>query len=95
MLNICPTLRLSNLFGGGSCPPCPPVPYAYGFACFKPVTDEQVFYDKFLCDKFYLPSARVYMQQILYDKFSYDKFYFLVWTCQQVYFDSSRINSKN
>jgi WD40 repeat protein len=39
----------------------------------KPVTDEQVFYDKFLCDKFYLPSARVYMQQILYDKFSYDK----------------------
>ena len=27
-------------------------------------------YDKFLCDKFYLPnpSARVYMQQILYDK---------------------------
>ena len=43
---------------------------------FKPVTDEQVFYDKFLCDKFYLPSARVYMQQILYDKFSYDKFYF-------------------
>ncbi len=37
----------------------------------KPVTDEQVFYDKF-----YLPSARVYMQHILYDKFSYDKFYF-------------------
>ena len=44
----------------------------------KPVTDEQVFYDKFLCDKFYLPSARVYMQQILNDKFSYDKFYLLV-----------------
>ncbi len=37
----------------------------------KPVTEEQVFYDKF-----YLPSARVYMQHILYDKFSYDKFYF-------------------
>ena len=36
----------------------------------RPVTDEQVFYDKFLCDNFYLPSARVYMQQILYDKFS-------------------------
>jgi hypothetical protein len=33
----------------------------------KPVTDDQVFYDKFLCDKFYLASARVYMQQILYD----------------------------
>jgi hypothetical protein len=47
----------------------------------KPVTDEQVFYDKFLCDKFYLPSARVYMQQILYDKFSYDKFYY--W-CERV-----------
>ena len=44
----------------------------------KPVTDEQVFYDKFLCDKFYLPSARVYMQQIFYDKFSYDKYYLLV-----------------
>jgi hypothetical protein len=54
----------------------------------KPVADEQVFYDKFLCDKFYLPSARVYMQQILNDKFSYDKFYLLVWTCQQVYFDN-------
>ena len=36
----------------------------------KPVTDEQVFYDKFLCEKFYLLSARVYMQQILYNKFS-------------------------
>jgi hypothetical protein len=48
----------------------------------KPVTDEQVFYDKFLCDKFYFPNARVYiMQQILYDKFSYDKYYLLVWTC--------------
>ena len=30
----------------------------------KPVTDEQVFYDKFLCDKFYLASACVYMQQL-------------------------------
>ena len=37
----------------------------------KPVTDEQVFYDKFLRDKFYLPSARVFMQQIFYDKFPY------------------------
>ena len=45
---------------------------------FKPVTDEQVFYDRFLCGRFYLPSARVYMQHILYDKFSYDKFYLLV-----------------
>ncbi len=35
----------------------------------KPVTDEQVFYDKFSYDKFYLPNARVYMQHILYDKF--------------------------
>jgi hypothetical protein len=53
---------------------------------FKPVTDEQVFYDKFLCDKFYLPSACVYMQQILYNKFSYDNFYLLVWTCQKKVF---------
>jgi hypothetical protein len=59
----------------------------------KPVADEQVFYDKFLCDKFYLPSARVYMQQILNDKFSYDKFYLLVWTCQQVYFDNLLVAS--
>jgi hypothetical protein len=44
----------------------------------KPVTDKQVFYDKFLCDKFYLPSACVYMQRIFYDKFLYDKFYLLV-----------------
>jgi hypothetical protein len=42
----------------------------------KPVTDEQVFYDKFLCDKLYLPSARVYVQQILYDKFSCDRVLF-------------------
>jgi hypothetical protein len=27
-------------------------------ATIKAVTDEQVFYDKFLCDKFYLRSAR-------------------------------------
>ena len=37
--------------------------------CLKSVTDGQVFYDKFLCDKFYLPSARAYVRQILYDKF--------------------------
>jgi hypothetical protein len=61
--------------------------FIYYFLRLTPVTDKQVLYDKFLCDKFYLPSARVYMQQILYDKFSYDKFYLLVWTCQQVYFD--------
>ena len=35
----------------------------------KPVTDEQVFYDKFLYGKFYLQSARVYVRQILYDTF--------------------------
>ncbi len=35
----------------------------------KLVTDEQVFYDKFLYGKFYLPSASVYVRQILYDKF--------------------------
>ena len=41
---------------------------------------------RFLCDKFYLASARVYMQQILYDKFSYDKLHLLVWTCQEKVF---------
>ena len=38
-------------------------------SCVKPVTDKQVFCDKFLYGKFYLPSARVYVRQILYDKF--------------------------
>jgi hypothetical protein len=32
MLNICPTFRLCNLFGG-QLPPCPPGPYAYGHHC--------------------------------------------------------------
>ena len=36
--------------------------------CFKPVTDEQVFYDKFLCDKFY---SLVCTRNV--DKFFYDK----------------------
>ena len=40
------------------------------------LTSKLIFYDKFSYDKFYLPSARVYMQHIIYDKFSYDKFYF-------------------
>jgi hypothetical protein len=31
----------------------PLLPYWTGYQAFKPVTDEQVFYDKFLCDKFY------------------------------------------
>jgi hypothetical protein len=34
----------------------------------KPVTDEQVFYDKFLCDKFYL-----FVCTCNFDKFFYDK----------------------
>jgi hypothetical protein len=48
----------------------------------KPDTDEQVFYDKFLCDKFYLPSARVYMQQILWQVFIWLKS-FIYW-CERV-----------
>jgi hypothetical protein len=35
----------------------------------KPVTDEQVFYDKFLCDKFYLLDVCTRN----FDKFFYDK----------------------
>jgi hypothetical protein len=34
----------------------------------KSLTDKKIFYDKFLNGKFYLLSARVYVQQILYDK---------------------------
>jgi hypothetical protein len=41
----------------------------------KPVTDEQVLYDKFLYGEFYLPSAHVYVQQIFYEKFLYGEFY--------------------
>jgi hypothetical protein len=49
----------------------------------KPVTDEQVFYDKFLCDKFYLPSERVY----ICGKFYITSFHvksFIYW-CERVY----------
>jgi hypothetical protein len=45
----------------------------------KPVTNEQVFYDKLSYWKFYFPIARVYVQQIFYDKFlvfdSHDSYY--------------------
>ena len=41
---------------------------------FKPLTDEQVFYDTFYYDKFTLPSVGVYAQQFFYDKFVFDKF---------------------
>ena len=69
----------------------------FAVVALKPVTNEQVFYDKFSYDKFYLPSARVYMQHILYDKFSYDKFYFTgvnvsTSLLSQVYFDNPLAN---
>jgi hypothetical protein len=39
MLNICPTFRLCNLFGGAAaCPP--PVPYAYGHEEAKDENEE-------------------------------------------------------
>ena len=47
----------------------------------KPVTDEQVFYDKFLCDKFYLPSARVYMQTFYMTSFHMTSF---TYWCERV-----------
>ncbi len=34
----------------------------------KPVTDEQVFYDKFLCDKFYLLVCTRNFDNFFYDK---------------------------
>jgi hypothetical protein len=49
---------------------------------FKPVTDEQVFYDKFLCDKFYLPSARVYICNKFYMT-SFHMTSFIYW-CERV-----------
>ena len=36
----------------------------------KPLTDEQVFYDKFFHDKFTLPSVRVDVQQFFMTSFS-------------------------
>jgi len=43
----------------------------------KPVTHEQVFFDKCHWQCSY---AHVYERQIFFDKFFLDKFYFLVWT---------------
>ena len=37
-------------------------------ACIKPVTDEQVLYDKFLCDKFYLLVCTRNFDNFFYDK---------------------------
>jgi hypothetical protein len=37
-------------------------------ACIKPVTDEQVFCDKFLCDKFYLLVCTRNFDIFFYDK---------------------------
>ena len=37
----------------------------------KPLTDEQVFYDKFFYDNFTLPSVRVYVQKFLMASFAY------------------------
>jgi hypothetical protein len=53
----------------------------------KPLSDEKVFYDKFLCGKFTLPSVRVYAQHFLYDRFLCDKFFLPVCTSQQFFFD--------
>ncbi len=39
----------------------------------KPVTDEQVFYDKFLCDKFYLLVCTRNFDIFFYDKCSCSK----------------------
>ena len=38
------------------------------FTTIKPVTDEQVFYDKFLCDKFYLLVCTRNFDKFFYDK---------------------------
>ncbi len=38
------------------------------FRTFKPLTDEQVFYDKFLCDKFYLLVCARNFDNFFYDK---------------------------
>ncbi len=70
--NICTYVYLHSIIGAVA-----PSPMPDRTESVKPVTDEQVFYDKFLCGKFYLPSARVYMRHILYDKFL-DSFTLLV-----------------
>jgi hypothetical protein len=38
------------------------------YSTLKPVTDEQVFYDKFLCDKFYLLVCTRNFDNFFYDK---------------------------
>ncbi len=53
-------------------------PLSRSITMFKPVTDEQVFYDKFSYDKFYLPNARdhVCICNIFYMTSFHEKFYF-------------------
>jgi hypothetical protein len=43
------------------------------FKRLKPVTDEQVFYDKFLCDKFYLLVSKRNFDKFFYDKYTCSK----------------------
>jgi hypothetical protein len=40
---------------------------------FKPLTEEQVFYDKFLCDKFTLLICTSHFANFFYDKCTFEK----------------------
>jgi hypothetical protein len=55
------------------------------FPRVKPVTDEQVFYDKFLCDKFYLLVCTRNVDNFFYDKCTCSKASMLA--LEQVHFE--------
>ena len=57
----------------------------------KPVTDEQVFYDKFLCDKFYLLVCTRNFDKFFYDKCTCSKASMLAF--EQVHFHRKNCQS--
>ncbi len=63
------------------------------FVWVKPVTDEQVFYDKFLCDKFYLLVCTRNFDNFFYDKCTCSKASMLAF--EQVYLSSHRKNCQS
>ncbi len=61
----------------------------HGYIGLKPVTDEQVFYDKFLCDKFYLLVCTRNFNIFFYDKCTCSKASMLAF--EQVHFVIEKI----
>ncbi len=58
----------------------------------KPVTDERVFYDKFLCDKFYLLVCTRNFDNFLYDKWTCSKASMLAAFCSFVWVNKENLS---